>query len=141
MSELINISANGRVTKDLEVKKSAAGNAYLCFYLAVNKGYGENEHPVFLQCWVYGEDVSRMVKAKVAKGSSLHIIGDLDITKVKKDDGTEVTFPKVRVLSWSYVSTVKPKADEARQDTASNEPGASLDDFEAIDCNADDPPF
>ena len=141
MSELINVSANGRVTKDLEVKASTAGNAYLCFYLAVNKGYGENEHPVFLQCWLFGEDVNRMVRAKVAKGSFLHIIGDLDISKVKKDDGTEIMIPKVRVLSWSYVSTGKPKADEAQQDAGTNESGASLEDFEAIDCDAEDPPF
>ena len=141
MSQLITIGTIGRVTKDLEAKTSTAGKTYLCFYLAVNKGFGENEHPVFLQCWVYGEDVSRMVKAKVAKGSFLQITGDLDITKVKRDDGTEVTFPKVRVLTWSYVSAGKPKSSDTPQDDPPNEPGRGLDDFEEIDCNGEELPF
>jgi len=142
MSELINISTNGRVTKDLEVKLSTANNnPYVCFYLAVNKGYGENEHPVFLQCWVNGEDVNRLVKAKVAKGSFLHIIGDLDMTKIQKEGESEVTIPKVNVLSWSYVSSGKQKTDETPADGTAPAPGASLSDFEEINCDDDAPAF
>ena len=81
---MLTVNTIGRVTKDLEVK-TGTKEAYICFNLVVNKGYGEKEHPVFLQCWVFGHAVERMVKAKVGKGSLLHISGDLDIEKNSKN--------------------------------------------------------
>jgi len=94
---MLTINAIGRVTKDLEVQYSKAHEPYVRFNFAVNKGYGENAHPVFLQCWVFGGSVERLVKAKVGKGSLLHITGDLDITKFKKKDGeTELSGRRIR---------------------------------------------
>ena len=71
-----------------------------------------------------------MIKAKVAKGSFISIIGDLDIVKVKKDGDPEKTIPKVRLLSWNYISVGKPKASEPEQDNSANDSSVSLDDFD-----------
>ena len=142
---MLTVNAIGRVTKDIEVQYSAGHEPYVRFNFVVNKGYGENAHPIFLQCWMFGQKgVERLVKAKVGKGSLLHITGDLDITKFRKDDGTELTIPKIIVLDWGYVPAGKPKADgdsqPAATDDRTNAPTASLDGFEQIDCD-DELPF
>ena len=140
---MLTVNAIGRVTKDLEVQYSRAHEPYVRFNFAVNKGYGENAHPVYLQCWVFGSAVERLVKAKVGKGSLLHITGDLDITKFQKEDKTELTVPKIIVWDWGYIPVGKPKTADNPQPPAdgTNEPAASLSDFEEIDCNGDDLPF
>ena len=38
------ITLTGRVTADLELQTSANGTDYIQFNVAVNKGYGEQEH-------------------------------------------------------------------------------------------------
>ena len=43
------ISLTGRVTADLEPQNSQNGTPYVQFYVAVNKGYGEHQHPNFYQ--------------------------------------------------------------------------------------------
>jgi single-stranded DNA-binding protein len=142
MNTMLTVNAIGRVTKDFEVQQSRANEPYVRFNLAVNKGYGDNAHPVFLQCWLFGIAAERLVKAKVGKGSLLHITGDLDITKYKKDDGVELTIPKVIVFDWGYVPVSRPKTDEnsppANDANGTNEPAASLGDFAEIDCNDDE---
>lgn len=105
---MLTVNMIGRVTKDLEVQQSKEHQPYVRFNFVVNKGFGENAHPVYLQCWVFGGAVERLVKAKVGKGSLLHITGDLDITKFKKDDTTEVTVPKVIVLDLWRPACVTP---------------------------------
>ena len=143
---MLTVSAIGRVTKDLEVQYSSkrASEPYIRFNFVVNKGYGEKEHPVFLQCWAFGGAVERLVKAKVGKGSLLHITADLDITKFKKDgEDKEYTIPKAIILDWGYVSVGKPKSNDDSQPAAdgASESTASLSDFEEIDCNEDELPF
>ena len=69
MNDLVTIITTGRVTADLELKTSQNGKntKYVQFGLAVNKGYGENEHTNFYSCVAYGEAAQRMVDAKVKK--------------------------------------------------------------------------
>ena len=140
---MLTVNMVGRVTKDFEVQYSKESQPYVRFNFVVNKGFGENAHPVFLQCWVFGSAVDRLVKAKVGKGSLLYITGDLDITKFQKDTTTELTIPKVIVLDWGYVPVGKPKANDTPQpnNLATNEPAVSLSDFEEIDCDGGDLPF
>lgn len=138
---MLAVNAVGRVTKDLEVKQSKEKVPYIRFNFAVNKGYGGNAHPVYLQCWVFGDSVDRILKAKVGKGSLLHITGDLDITKFKKADGTEETTPKVIVWDWGYIPVVKTKSSTPQPcDQEENTLAPSINDFEHV-FDDDDPPF
>ena len=72
---MLTITGTGRVTAELNPQKSAKnGVDYLRFSIAVNKGYGEKQKTVFLQCSLIGEQqVQRMVNAKVKKGK--HAVG------------------------------------------------------------------
>ena len=142
---LISITAIGRVTADLELKTSIQGNSYLRFNLAVNKGFGEKQHPVFLQCWLFGEQAQRMVNAGVKKGSLIEIVGDMDIVNYERKDGTKTTIPKVSLYNWNY----GPSSSKAIGENTSNSnaPAAQGKDlsgqagFYEVDCNDDDLPL
>lgn len=137
---MITITTIGRVTRDLELKTSQNGNSYVSFNLAVNKGFGESAHAVFLQCWVYGAEVDRLTKAKVAKGSLLQITGDLDVVDFQKQDGTKGTAVKVVVSNWEYGPTSKGKSDAPAGAPAYSSPtGHTMGEFEELGCDDDLP--
>ena len=117
---MLTVTGIGRVTADLEPKKSEKTNTeYLRFSLAINKGHGDNQRTVFLQCMLYGEQqVQRMINAKVQKGSLIAVSGELDVEEYKKKDGTPDKSVKVTLYDWSYIpSSVKPKDETAPPDT------------------------
>ena len=63
------ITLTGRVTADLELQTSANGTDYIQFNVAVNKGYGEQEHANFYQCVLFGKATERISKAGVKKAA------------------------------------------------------------------------
>lgn len=115
MNTPVTITTTGRVTADLELKISQNGKntKFVQFGLAVNKGYGENSHPNFYKCILFGEDAQRMVDAKVGKGSLLQIVGDQDLEEYTRRDGTPGWNAKVTLLSWAYAPTNRPKDDNS----------------------------
>ena len=117
MNTPVTIITTGRVTADLELKTSQNGKntKYVQFGLAVNKGYGEKEHPNFYNCLLYGEDAQRIIDAKVKKGS---------------------------LLSWNYAPTNRPKEENANTAGADAESTAAEDGFlPAEDCGENGLPF
>lgn len=127
----------GRVTRDLEIQYSAEKVPYIRFNLAVNKGYGENGHTIFPQCWVFGsENVNRLMRAKVGKGSLIQIAGDIDLVEYRKklngvETGETGSVIKIVVWSWDYVPTGKRPAIESEENHPPI-PEASLEDFEVV---------
>ena len=136
------ISLTGRVTADLEPQTSQNGTPYVQFYVAVNKGFGEHQHPNFYQCVLFGKAVERAVNAGVQKGSLLFITGDLDLVDyTRKSDGHKGTIPKITVYEWNYIPTGK-KTDDAG--TGNPESSASENGFVPIsaeDCGEDGLPY
>lgn len=118
MNILTPISTFGRVTADLELKTSQNGKntTYVSFSLAVDKGFGEKEHTVFLQCVLYGSQAERMVNAGVKQGSNILIVGNLDISEYTRADQSKDHSPKVTLYDWCYTPTSKAKpADNASE--------------------------
>ena len=92
------ISLNGRVTADLELQTSQNGTQYVQFHVAVNKGFGEHQHPNFYQCILFGKTAERIMHAGVKKGSGLFVTGDLDLVEyTRKSAGTKGMMPKITV--------------------------------------------
>ena len=135
---MLTITATGRVTADLELQQSQKGNNYLRFNLAVNKGFGESAATVYLQCWLFGEQADRMVRAKVKKGSYLEIVGDLDLSKYKRDDKETVTL-KVSIYSWAYIQ--QSKTDLSKSDTASSVNANTSELYDETELQDGDLPF
>lgn len=111
MNDPVTIITTGRVTADLELKTSQNGKntKYVQFGLAVNKGYGENEHANFYSCLLYGEAAQRIIDARVKKGSLIRIIADQELVEYSKKDGSTGWMAKLTLLDWSYAPTNRPK--------------------------------
>ena len=129
MNNPVTIITTGRVTADLELKLSQNGKntKYVAFGLAVNRGYGENTHPNYYNCIVYGEDAQRMIDAKVKKGSAIQIIGDQELVEYKRKDNSTGWMAKIQVMNWSYALTTSPKSSE---DNGSESAEESIPDYE-----------
>lgn len=144
MNTPVTIITTGRVTADLELKTSQNGKntKYVQFGLAVNKGYGEKEHPNFYNCVLYAEDAKRIIDAKVKKGSLIQIVGDQELVEYPRKDGTTGWIAKITLLSWSYAPTNRPK-EEAANPAIEKADGSNAESnfFPAEDCGENGLPF
>lgn len=136
------ITLTGRVTADLELQTSPNGTDYIQFNVAVNKGYGEQEHANFYQCVLFGKATERIIKAGVKKGSLLFITGDLDLVEyTRKADGSKGMIPKITVYEWNYISTGK-RAEGSNANADSGASASANDGFmEMEDCGENGLPF
>jgi len=98
------ISANGRIVKDFELKKSEkSGCVYVNFSLAVNEGFGEKQKTTYFECSAFGSVAERLVKAKAKKGSLIHVSGEFGTSEFTRNNGTPGYSLKITVHGWSYV--------------------------------------
>lgn len=136
------ITLMGRVTADLEIQTSAGGTDYIQFNVAVNKGYGEQEHANFYQCVLFGKATERISKAGVKKGSLLFITGDLDLVEyTRKADGSKGMIPKITVYEWNYVPTGK-RTEGSNANADAGTPASADDGFmDMEDCGENGLPF
>ena len=75
---LVTITALGYVIDDPQLKRSQKGRTYSSFVLAVQQGYGETAHTMYLQCWAFDIQAELLSRMRIRKGSCLQISGDLD---------------------------------------------------------------
>ena len=136
------ITLTGRVTADLEIQTSSNGTAYIQFNVAVNKGFGEQEHANFFQCVLFGKAAERIINAGVRKGSLLFITGDLDLVEyTRKADGSKGMIPKINVYEWSYVPTGK-RTESSNASADAGTPASTDDGFmDMEDCGENGLPF
>lgn len=136
------ITLTGRVTADLELQTSPNGTEYIQFNVAVNKGYGEQEHANFYQCVLFGKATERISKAGVKKGSLLFITGDLDLVEyTRKADGSKGMIPKITVYEWNYVPTGK-RTEGSNANADAGTPASADDGFmDMEDCGENGLPF
>ena len=136
------ITLTGRVTADLELQTSANGTDYIQFNVAVNKGYGEQEHANFYQCILFGKAAERLSKAGVKKGSLLFITGDLDLVEfTRKSDNSKGTIAKITVHDWNYVPTGK-RTEGSNANADAGTPASADDGFmDMEDCGENGLPF
>lgn len=132
------VSLNGRVTADLELQISQNGTQYVQFHVAVNKGFGEHQHPNFYQCILFGKTAERIMHAGVKKGSVLFVTGDLDLVEyTRKSDGTKGMIPKITVYDWNYLPSGKAKDDSSQEDAGAQENTG----FEELPCGENGLPY
>ena len=136
------ITLTGRVTADLEIQTSSNGTAYIQFNVAVNKGFGEQEHANFYQCILFGKAAERLSKAGVKKGSLLFITGDLDLVEyTRKADSSKGMIPKITVYEWNYVPTGK-RTEGSNANADAGTPASADDGFmDMEDCGENGLPF
>ena len=74
----------GRVMHELTPKESQSKQPYVCFDLVERSG---GEHPNFYQVWARGDQVARLTRLKVKKGSMIWLTGSQKLVDVRQKDG------------------------------------------------------
>jgi single-strand DNA-binding protein len=97
------ITTIGRITKDVELKKSEKGCIYANFSLAVNEGHGDNQKTLFFECTLFNSIAERLAKAKAKKGSLIQVIGDFGTQEFTRNNGEPGYSLKITVLAWGYI--------------------------------------
>ena len=133
------ITLTGRVTADLALQTSHGGTEYVQFNVAVNKGFGEQEHANFYQCVLFGKAASRIANAGVRKGSLLFLTGDLDLVEYTRRDGSKGMTAKIAVYEWNYVPTGK-RTEDGNADNGTPA-GANGNFMDVEDCEENGLPF
>lgn len=145
---------HGRLTKDIELKKTNSGSSVCRFQLACERYGGSNkgnitEYPTFV-AW---RGVAERLAQHTQKGSELVI--EAQYTSYKREiEGQQypITMVEFEVLSFDFCGSKKdrsgepassynemPKAAPASASTSYSAP--SMDDFEELDGDDSDLPF
>ena len=108
----------GFVGNDLEIKKSQSDSSYVCFHLYEQTGKGRTQS---YQVWAWGEDVSRLTRLGVKKGSLIWVCGTLHLVDCTTGHGkTKTKLLKLSLANWGYV----PSRHSTQQpENVSNETG------------------
>ena len=107
----------GRVTADLELKTSINQHPYVRFDIAENIGGKERGWTQYLQICALGDDATRLIRARVKKGSLIWVSGSLELEIFTRRDGV-TTDKRLKVLldNWGFVPVGTDKATRTALD-------------------------
>ena len=116
----------GRVMHDLVPKESQSKQPYVCFDLMERSG---NTPPDYYQVWARGDDVTRLMRLKVKKGSMIWLTGSQKLVDVRQKDGTTVKKLKIWLTDFGFLpgqtSRAKTECEQHDSDTAATAPAPS----------------
>ena len=124
----------GRITRNLELKKTTNGNVVCDFSLAVD-GFGKEAETDFIDCQVWGKTAEYLVKY-ATKGSLIFVVG-----AVKKNSWTDKTTNKTVYKSYTLVNTVKIASATKQAEHETTEEEAETQDPFASQTKVEDDPF
>ena len=111
----------GRVTADLELKTSIHNHPYVRFDIAESIGGKERSRTQYLQICAMGDDATRLIRARVKKGSFIWVSGSLELEVFSRKDSTTDKRLKILLDNWGFVPIGNPKIPTGISDTASPE--------------------
>ena len=92
-----NLTVNGNLVKDLEVKTYGKDGILASFTIANNERVGQNEVTSFINCTMFGEKRIEALQKYLVKGCKVLINGRLQIENYQNDDGEYKSFTNVVV--------------------------------------------
>lgn len=116
----------GQVMHDLIPKESQSKQPYVCFDLMERSG---GEQPGFYQVWARGDQVARLTRLKVKKGSMIWLTGSQKLVDVRQKDGTTVKKLKIWLTDFGFLpgqsSRAKAEHEQHGSDAAATAPSPS----------------
>lgn len=122
----------GRVMQDLTPQESHSKQLYVCFDLMERSG---NNPPEFYQVWARGEDVARLTRLKVKKGSMIWLAGSQKLVDVRLKDGSTVKKLKIWLNDFGFLPGQVSQAEPERAQHGSDEAAALPSPAEVMDGN------
>ena len=105
----------GRITRDVELRRTASGKAVASFTLAVNKDY-KNEQggydAAFIECVAF-EQKAETISKYVHKGDKFAVLGQLATRSYETKEGKKVKVTEVKVTGFDFI--------EGKKQTATND--------------------
>lgn len=116
----------GRVMHELVPKEGQSKQQYVCFDLMERSG---STPPDYYQVWARGDDVTRLMRLKVKKGSMIWLTGSQKLVDVRQKDGTTVKKLKIWLTDFGFLpgqtSRAKTECEQHDSDTAATAPAPS----------------
>lgn len=126
------VNVIGRITADLELKTSEKNNPYVRFDIAENVGSRQNLHTQYFQVCAWGEDATRLVKARAKKGSLIWVTGSLELEPYTKRDGITID-KRMKILldNWGFIPV--GNTNTSKESSAQTNSIPSQQEYEGID--------
>ena len=119
-----NVVLIGRLTKDVELRRTNSGKAVASFTLAVNKDFKNeqgNYDADFIDCIAF-EQRAETISKYVHKGDRFGVLGRISTRTFDKQDGSKGYATEVIVEGFEFLESKKDKS-----------PDAEFEGFEPID--------
>lgn len=104
----------GRLTNDLELRKTNADISVVAFSLAVPRRYNREETD-FINCVAWRNQAENLVKY-CGKGSKIAVTGRIETRSYDAQDGTKRYVTEVVVDSIEFLDTKKETTEESTDD-------------------------
>lgn len=140
----------GRITKDLELRKTQSGDSVLRFNLATPRRYKREGQPDadFIQCTAWGKTADTMGQY-LHKGSLIGIEGRITTGSYQDKDGRTVYTTDVTVEAFDFLESRSTSEFTQSYEPSTNGYGEAsntssvVDDFgnDTLDIASDDLPF
>ena len=118
----------GRLAKDPELRHTGTGKPVTSFSIAINAGYGENQHTDFVNCTAWNK-TAEFVSNYFTKGKMIIVIGRISTRSWEGQEGKRNYATEVIASEVSFA------------ESKSENPSAAKDDFTPLDEADDDLPW
>ena len=109
-----NLTVNGNLVKDLEVKTYGKDGILGSFTIANNERVGQNEVTSFINCTMFGEKRIEALQKYLVKGCKVLITGRLQIENYQDDEGDYKSFTNVVVDNLEIEKFVNDEEDNKK---------------------------
>ena len=103
-----NVVLTGRITKDIELRRTTSGKTCTSFTLAVNRNKQETD---FINC-VAWDKVAELLERYTHKGSQIGVEGRIQTRNYDDKNGKKVHVTEVLVNSISFLEPIKSDTSE-----------------------------
>lgn len=126
-----NVSLIGRLTKDLELKKTPTNTSVTSFILAVNRRFKSEGQPDadFIRCIAWNKTAETMCKY-LKKGSQIGVEGRIQTGQYEDKSGATVYTTDIVVEQFTFVGS-----------NENNGNANDMDNNSTLDISSDDLPF
>lgn len=130
----------GRITKDIELKKTPNGASVIQFTLAVNRKVKQGQDADFIQCTAWNKTAELMAQY-LSKGALVGIDGHIQTRNYDDKDGKKVYITEVIAESVAFLESKKETSETSWNKPQYTPTIDGEDAYETIDIENDALPF
>ncbi|HIQ91035.1 MAG TPA: single-stranded DNA-binding protein [Candidatus Coprosoma intestinipullorum] len=127
----------GRITKDLELRKTQTGISAVSMFVAINNGKDKDGNKIpadFPKVYVYGKQAEN-VYAYCHKGSLIAVTGNIKTRTWDKDDDTRGYETCIKANRIQFLSTKQSDSNSIPEQETEYDPFSDFGDSIVIDDN------